>query len=331
MPDSPFFHFNASFDAIDTIRRHAVADLKSDPAFLTNFLGVKIATRYFPGILDGREGEVEPIPIPANWHADIAEWAFALRAIDMAKKKFRVVELGCGWACWLNNTGAAARRRGLAVDLIGIEGDEEHVGFALESLVANGFLPDEFRIIHGVAAPRRSKALFPVVANSGANWGSAPIFDATETQISEARRTGGHQVLDAWPLADLSGGEPVDLLHVDIQGGETDFVKANFTDIDCHVRRMLIGTHSRIIEGNLMSFLLDEGWSVEIERPCIFAIVDGQPQIRVDGVQGWVNPKFEAQWEQKWLSDEQIAFALRQGGWRTKVEEICRKLWRSQK
>ncbi len=293
MPDSPFYHFNASFDAIDTIQRHARADLKSDAAFLTNFLGVKIAIRYFPGILDGKGGEVEPIPIPANWHADIAEWAFALRSVDMAEKTFRAVELGCGWGCWLNNTGAAARRRGLAVDLIGIEGDEEHVGFALESLVANGFLRDEFRIVHGVAAPRRSKALFPVVANSGAVWGSTPVFDATATQISEALRNGSYQVLDAFPLADLSGGKPIDLLHVDIQGGETDFVKANFIDIDRHVRRMLVGTHSRIIEGDLMRFLLESGWTIEMDRPCIFGLVDGQPQIQVDGVQGWVNPKLE--------------------------------------
>ena len=293
MPDSPFYHYASSFDAIGTIKRHAAPDLKSDPAYLTNFLGVKIATRYFPGILDGKEGEIEPIPIPANWHADIAEWAFALRAVDEAKGTFRIVELGCGWGCWLNNTGAAARRRGLALDLIGIEGDDGHVHFALESLAVNGFSSNEFRVVHGVAAPRRSKALFPVVANSGEVWGSAPVFDASELQISKARRLGGYQVLEAWPLADLSGGKPIDLLHIDIQGGETDFVKANFADIERHVRRMLIGTHSRIIEGDLMRILLDGGWAVEMDRACILGLVDGQPQIQVDGVQGWVNPKLE--------------------------------------
>ena len=30
-----------------------------------------------------------------------------------------------------------------------------------------------------------------------------------------------------------------------------------------------------------------------MDRPCIFGLVDGQPQIQVDGVQGWVNPKFD--------------------------------------
>jgi hypothetical protein len=41
---------------------------------------------------------VEPIPIPANWHADIAEWAAALRAVDLARGSFTMAELGCGWA-----------------------------------------------------------------------------------------------------------------------------------------------------------------------------------------------------------------------------------------
>ncbi|MGB3865113.1 MAG: class I SAM-dependent methyltransferase [Xanthobacteraceae bacterium] len=299
MPESPFFHYNASFDAVETMKRHAVSDLRSDPAYLTNFLGVKIATRYFPGILDGREGEVEPIPIPANWHSDIAEWAYALRAVDKAKDTFRIIELGCGWGCWMNNTGAAARRRGLRVDLIGIEGDEGHVGFARESLAANGFAPDEFKVVHGVAAPNRAEALFPIVANSGATWGSEPIFEATPEQISKAKRSSNYQVLDTYPLSDLSHGRPIDLLHIDIQGGETDFVKANFADIDQYVRRMLIGTHSRIIEGDILRFMIDRGWRLEIERPCIFGLVDGRPQIQVDGVQGWVNGKEK---QQGWLS-----------------------------
>ena len=187
-------------------------DLKSDPAFLTNFLGVKIATRYFPGILDGKEGEVEPIPIPANWHADIAEWAFALRAVDMAKRAFRAVELGCGWGCWLNNTGAAARRRGLAVDLIGIEGDE-----GMSALRWKALSPTVFRVTNSVssmASPRRGdrRRCFRwslILARSGAR---RPYLMLPKPRSARPVAPGGHQVLDAWPLADLSGGKPIDLL-----------------------------------------------------------------------------------------------------------------------
>lgn len=291
MPGSPFFHYNASFDAIDVMRQHAACDVEPHPDYVTNFLGVKVSPLYFPGILDGKAGTVEPIPIPANWHADIAEWAGALRAVDTAVDTFRIVELGCGWGCWLNNTGAAARRRGLKVELIGIEGDEGHVGFANEALAANGFSPDQYRVIHGVAAPKRSKALFPVADNPGATWGSEPIFDASEELAAEASRTGHYQVLDALPLSDISKNRPIDLLHIDIQGGEADFIRENFEDIDRLVRHVLVGTHSRVIEGEIISHMIDHRWMLEIERPCIFGIEEGWPTIQVDGVQGWRNPK----------------------------------------
>ncbi|TPK82018.1 FkbM family methyltransferase [Mesorhizobium sp. B2-4-17] len=288
-PGSVFFHYNCSFDAIDTINRHARNDLTANPSYVTNFLGVKVSPRFFPGILDGRAGTLEPIPIPANWHADIAEWAAALRAVDLASGCFRVVELGCGWGCWLINTGAAARHKGLAVELIGIEGDSEHVAYAHEAMAANGFSGDEFRIIHGVAAPERGVALFPVVENAGASWGSEPILSATAEQIKEASASGHYQQLPAFSLAEIVKGEPVDLLHIDIQGGEADFVEAAIGDLNKFVRYIVIGTHSRQIEGRIMSTLLSRGWKLEMERPAIIGLPDGRPQIQVDGVQGWRN------------------------------------------
>lgn len=286
---SVFFHYNCSFDAIGTINSHARPDLTAHPSYVTNFLGVRVAPKFFPGILDGKAGTIEPIPIPANWHADIAEWAAALRAVDLALERFRVVELGCGWGCWLNNTGAAARNKGLFVELIGIEGDAEHVAYAQEAMVANGFLEDEFRIIHGVAAPEKGVALFPVVENAGASWGSEPILNATAAQIREATASGHYQQISAFPLSEIVRGEPVDLLHIDIQGGEADFVDAAVADLNRFVRYIVIGTHSRQIEGRIMGTLLSQGWKIEMERPAIIGLPDGRPQILVDGVQGWRN------------------------------------------
>ncbi|WP_246687428.1 class I SAM-dependent methyltransferase [Mesorhizobium sp. B3-1-7] len=286
---SIFFHYNCGFDAMGTINSHARTDLQPDPSYVTNFLGVKISPRFFPGILDGKAGSIEPVPIPANWHADIAEWAATLRAVDLASDRFRVVELGCGWGCWLNNTGAAARHKGLAVELIGIEGDSEHVAYAHEAMAANGFSGGEYRIIHGVAAPQKGVALFPVVENAGASWGSEPILNATPRQIQEASASGDYQRLDAFPLSEVVKNEPVDLLHIDIQGGEADFIAAAIADLNRFVRYIVIGTHSRQIEGRIMSTLLSHGWKLEMERPAIIRLADGQPQILVDGVQGWWN------------------------------------------
>jgi hypothetical protein len=289
---SPFAHYHSRFDAIATMRRFETHGLiVADPNYCTNWLGVKISPKFFPGILDGKAGTIEATPIPANWHADIAEWAATLRAVDLAQDLFRVVELGCGWGCWLNNTGVAARRRGLEVELIGIEGDEGHVAFAHEALSVNGFAPGQYRVFHGVAAPKRGRALFPVVENPDATWGSAPILDATPEQIEEAVRKGGYLELDALPLQEVTDGKIVDLLHIDIQGGETAFVEQNLEIITNTVRSMVIGTHSRIIEGELTKLLLMVGWVLEIERPALVHVTGPVPETYVDGVQGWRNTR----------------------------------------
>ena len=134
---NPFWHVQASFDPVEVMKRYAAPYLEPSPRHLTNYLGVKIdpAVRQllrtanefripvYPELLKDRAGTVEPMPSPNNWHADIAEFGAALRAVDLSKDTFTVAELGCGWGCWLNITGVAARRAGKKVFLIGIEGD----------------------------------------------------------------------------------------------------------------------------------------------------------------------------------------------------------------
>ncbi len=288
---SPFYYYNTCFDAQAVIRRHAATGLQPHSDYLTNFLGVLIDPKFFPSILAGRAGQVEPIPIPANWHADIAEWAAALRAVDLAPGRFTMIELGCGWGCWMNNTGVAARRIGRAVQLIGIEGDVKHIGFAREACEANGFSPSEVTLHHGIAAAESGTALFPRQDSAGLSWGLEPIFDATEAQRERAVRSGKYDELPMLSLAEVAAQYArIDLLHIDIQGGEADLVAACLPLLSQKIAYLLIGTHSRPIEGRLFDVLLKAGWRLEIERPCQIHLTDGVPATHVDGVQGWRNP-----------------------------------------
>src|SRR5215831_12701304 len=193
--NSPFFHYNSSFDAVGVMRAHAVPNLKPNPTYLTNFLGVLIDPKFFPEILAGKEGQIEPIPIPANWHADIAEWAAALRAVDLSGQSFTVIELGCGWGCWLNNTGVAARRLSKRTHLIGIEGDRGHIQFAREASITNGFSEFEVALYHGIAAAKDGIALFPRQERSGVQWGLEPVFDASLIERAKAKLAGTHEEL----------------------------------------------------------------------------------------------------------------------------------------
>ena len=258
---SPFFHYYASFDALGVMQRHAVPDLQPIPDYLRNFLGVLIDPRILPAVLEPLSGQVEAIPIPANWHADIAEWAAALRAVDLARDRFTVIELGCGWGCWMNNTGVAARRAGLEVLLAGIEGDPGHLDLARDICAVNGFDLAQVTLHHGIAAGRSGTALFPRQEPAGGGWGSEPILSASDEECRAALGTGSHVALPMIPLAELAAPfARVDLLHVDIQGGEATLVSECLQTLNEKVAYLVVGTHSRQIEGSLFGTLLRSGW-----------------------------------------------------------------------
>jgi hypothetical protein len=285
-----FFYYNTTFDAIEIIRRHAAMNVIPDPSYVTNYLGVRVDPKVCPAILQGRGGEVEPTPIPGNWHADIAEFAAVLRSVELAKDTFTMAELGCGWGCWMNNAGTVAQRLGLRVFLIGVEGDKGHIALAEESFATNGFSPEEVRIFWGIAAATEGVALFPRQAVAGASWGLEPIFDADAETRAKALEAGSHDELPMVPLSKLMDEErpKLDLLHIDIQGGEADLVHNSLNLINDHVRYMVIGTHSREIEGRLFADLIAAGWYLEIERPAVLNL-DQAPKVVIDGVQGWRN------------------------------------------
>lgn len=288
---SPFYHYHSNIDLEEIIRRHAVGNISPRPGYLVNFLGVLIDPRYFPEILQDRAGTVEGAPIPANWHADIAEWGAALRAVDLARDSFTVIELGCGWGCWLNNTGVAARRAGLDVHLIGVEGDEGHLGFAREACAANGFAAEQLELHHGIATATSGFALFPRQERAGVQWGLEPVFGATEEQRKAAAASGKYDELPMVAMDDLAvRHKRIDLLHVDIQGGEADLIAGSLAALCAKVAYLLVGTHSRQIEGRIMQILLDAGWVLEVERPAILIMHEPTPIVYVDGVQGWRNP-----------------------------------------
>lgn len=287
---SPFFHYASTFDALELMHRYAANPVER-PGYLVNFLGVAIDPKFFPSILQDRAGQVEGIPIPANWHADIAEWGAALRAVDLSGDRFVVAELGCGWGCWMNNTGLAARSTGKLVKVIGIEGDAGHIEFAREALAVNGFDATQIELYRGIATSEAGVALFPTQQVPGSSWGSEPIFGATEAQREQALASGQYEEITMIPLSEVIASESrIDLLHVDIQGGEADLVEQTLKLLNEKIAYLLIGTHSKEIEGRLYNTLLEAGWHLEMERAAIFDIIDGRPQVRVDGVQGWRNP-----------------------------------------
>jgi FkbM family methyltransferase len=289
---SPFWHYHTTFDAIGLIKRFARRDLQPAPGYVTNFLGVKVQPRFLPSLLSERVNKVEPLPLPANWHADIAEWASCLRAVELAGDTFVMLELGCGWGCWMNNLGVAAKSAGKQVRLYGIEADLEHTEFAKAALSDNGIAEHEFKLVQGIAGKSASLALFPKI-KSGINWGGAALFNPNPEQLDSAMQSGNFVSIPVIDIASVLKDETVvDFIHLDIQGAELDLVREVFGLLCEKVRFVFIGTHSKSIEGGLFDlFMADGNWKLEMERAALFNIIGGMPVVSVDGVQAWRNSR----------------------------------------
>lgn len=287
-------HHHSVFDTTEIIHRHEVVDRQARPGLLTNFLDVAIDPAVHPEILSHTAGSIEGLPLPANWHADVAEWAAALRAVELSQNAFAMIELGCGWGCWINCMGKAAKRLGRTVDLVGVEADPQFLDFAAQALERNGFSSSEWALRHGIAAASDGAALFPESDGTAAHWGREPRLDVSQAEIERARVDGGFAVLDMISLGGLIGTrDRIDLLHIDIQGGELALVQQSLELLNEKIAYIVIGTHSRSIEGALFECLIDAGWTLEVERPAILRLSEqgGDPQIVVDGLQGWRNPR----------------------------------------
>lgn len=288
-----FMSYSSQFDCCELVDKYAQKKVHPHPSLLTNFLGAVVSPSYFGDLLKGKEGTVEGIPLPGNWHACVAEWGACLRSLDLAdqrQKVFTVVELGCGWGCWLNNMAVAARNKNMEYKLVGIEGDPHHLEFAKETFKNNNISSDAFTLHRGIAAATEGIALFPTQKTSGKSWGLRPLFSVSAEKQESEVRSGRYSSLPMISLPALCREySRIDLLHIDIQGGEGDLIGGSLTSLVEHVAYMFIGTHSRKLEKSIKHALANHPWELEIERPAIYKMQISGPKLKVDGVQGWRN------------------------------------------
>jgi FkbM family methyltransferase len=81
----------------------------------------------------------------------------------------------------------------------------------------------------------------------------------------------------------------VDLLHVDIQGDEYRVISSAKRVLKEKVKRLVIGTHGRTIEQQLLEELTLPDWRLESEEACVFKQFLGVSLAVRDGCQVWRN------------------------------------------
>jgi hypothetical protein len=264
-------------------------------------MGIKTSPAALPYLTD-RTGSINRnLPFPDDaCHAPAIEYCSLFHAVERAKDSFTMLELGAGWGPWMSHAAKACIMRGgiSFINVIGIEGDENKIPLIKEHLTINGIRQDsdEYRqtlngifseIIHGVVDVKDGFVDFPLV--------DVEQYGAT---VSNTTFVGLHKKisLQSYSLETLMKDFDVfDFIHFDIQGHEFDVIKASIEVLSQKVRYMFVGTHSRKIDGDIISFMFEHDWELLRETPTVFNKGRRTKHLAdytvVDGAQFWKNTK----------------------------------------
>ena len=84
-------------------------------------------------------------------------------------------------------------------------------------------------------------------------------------------------------------------MHNDVQGWEAQLGAGCVGPLSERVRWLVVGTQSRVIDGQVIETLHAAGWVLENEKPTRFTFDPARPSLdsmaEVDGAQIWRNPR----------------------------------------
>ena len=240
------------------------------------------------------------MPIPDDgYHAEAAEYVALADSVRRAQGRYCIAELGAGWGPWVGLGGVLARSRGIReIDLVAVEALPARFALLRKHLAVNGLRPAEgdrtvldgvtCTLVAGAVTTTRTEVFFPDVGIT--DMGSAA--SETDSDRDYRGKRVQHLRVPGYPLSEIIGDRHLDLLHVDVQGAELALVEANLDRLARQVDAMVIGTHSRVIEGALIDLLYRNGWHLELEKPCRVAWSSSEPasqeaMTETDGCQYW--------------------------------------------
>jgi len=170
----------------------------------------------------------------------------------------------------------------------------------------NGFNPDKHTLFEAAIGTNAGIAYWPQLADSTEDWGMRPIFNLepqndqiNDLTVSDWRgfKFDNIRKVTVVSICDLIRQKPEwDFVHMDIAGDETDVCRAAINEFNDRVKWILVGTHSRKHDGDILELFAGAGWILEHEKPARFEYRPNPPSLEAmtthDGTQVWHNPRF---------------------------------------
>jgi hypothetical protein len=151
-------------------------------------------------------------------------------------------------------------------------------------------------LFQGAVGSDAGVARWPKLPDPANDSGARPVRDGNaEDAILALDRPHEMIEVEIVPLAELLDLRPFwDLVHIDIQGTEVELCTDCIDALTARVRWLVIGTHSRKLDGDLMELFFSAGWALEHEKPARMVPRIGVPlgaMCSADGTQVWHNPR----------------------------------------
>jgi len=170
-----------------------------------------------------------------------------------------------------------------------------------KNLAANGLFPNkqvDLEIFSAAVSSRTDTLFFPDVDCTLDN-GAMASRDSEDIDVRGMSIP--HIEVKAIPLDEVISSfradQPIDLVHIDIQGAERYVLPDAMGVLNMRLKRIMIATHSRLIEGELMDVFHRNGWTLIAEDPVGFNYQSHLPNFIGmtvhDGSQYWVNNRFK--------------------------------------
>ena len=265
--------------------------------FLTEFIGSVARISLLWDGCRSLDGQVLPLPIPCDYHAEAVEWIGMLKAVRAARGSFTAMEFGAGHGPWIAASAAAARLRGInELRLCAVEGDPGRFAFLRQNIEDNDLTIHNVTLLQAAVGSRDGWARWPKVSDPRNVAGARPLRDGNH----EDQTYLGHLVEDTVEVEVAAASRLLmsariwDFVHIDVQGTEAELCGASLAALSERVRYLVIGTHSRKADGDLMEILLNGGWLLEHEKPARMECAPSSSLIAlttIDGTQVWRNPR----------------------------------------
>jgi FkbM family methyltransferase len=288
---------------VDLFGKYASKNRQPVSNALVDYFGCVIPIDCVPH-LKSRAGQVivaPPFP-DDSFRATAIEYQSVIESIeDCNTDNFTFFELGASYAPFCTLVARLTRyNEGIRrVYLRAVEAAKNGFEAIEANFNANGMLNSEYidyKVINAALGPRFDKAEFPDLDCTIDNGGGISPDGCVDirgvpTNMISVDLVPLDYVIDSLSISNIC----IDLIHFDLQGSEGDVITSALGLLNKFCKRVLIGTHSRYLEGYLFELFEKNGWLLLGEEPCKFEPIEGRSVCGMttkDGNLYFVNKRF---------------------------------------